>query len=198
MRGPWHDGRPDAGHQVVKEHFYAKPIRKSSLGRGCFSARISLKMAWGYYLDNSHESYLQNYIAIEMFREQCYPVYIDASPKRIFEDDEMPGNILFDLAFRFKGGDKPRALIEIKRTWADKNKVLADVRKIIEYRNQYDDQVTGYVLWYTHGRVHTIINKFNKMHDIMCNEPDFPGHGLLDSHICESGDPAWGFALYRL
>lgn len=153
------------------------------------------EMAFGYYLDNSHESYLQNYIAIEMFKGHGYPVYIDASPKRIFEDENLPGNILFDLAFWWKNGEKPRALVEIKRTWADKNKVLDDVNKIINYRSEYDDQVAGYVLWYSYGRVQTIINKFNEMHDII--RTDFPP-GLIHSHICESGNPPWGFALYRL
>ena len=172
-------------------------FEKALLDAAVSAQEFHKEMAFGYYLDNSHESYLQNYIAIEMFKECSYPVYIDASPKRIFEDNELPGNILFDLAFWWKGGEKPRALVEIKRTWADKNKVLDDVKKIINYRNEYDDLVAGYVLWYSYGKVQTIISKFNEMHGIICNEPDFPGPGLIHSHICESGNPPWGFALYR-
>lgn len=169
-------------------------------------------MAWGSYLTYSHESYLQNYIAIKMNEKRGkryrYPVYIDATPKKIYEKDEWPSDMRFDLTFWWKDErkEKPRALVEIKRAWS-MPPVIKDVNKITNFRNKYDDQVTGYVLYLTgtiekkevQDAVQLIIRRFNKVNDTMHDELGLCGlvHSV-DSHIYESGNHAWGFALYRL
>lgn len=180
-------------------------FEKALLDEGVAAQEFHQKMAWEGYLTYSNESFLQNYIAIKMHEKHGYPVYIDASPKRIYENDEMPSNIRFDLAFWWKHGDKPRALVEIKRVW-NKEPVLADVNKIINYRDEYDDQVSGYVLYYTdtvekesvQKAAQIVIDRFNRVNDTMHDEQYLPGlvHPV-DSHICKSGNHAWGFALYR-
>lgn len=89
----------------------------------------------------------------------------------------MPSHIRFDLVFWWKNGDKPRALVEIKRVW-NKEPILADVNKIINYRDEYDDQVAGYVLYYTdtaekesvQKATQIIIDRFNRVNDTMHDE----------------------------
>ena len=181
-------------------------FEKALLDAAVSAQEFHKKMAWGSYLTYSHESYLQNYIAIKMHEKHGHPVYIDVTPKKIYENDEMPNNIRFDLAFWWKGGDKPRALVEIKRAWS-MPPVIKDVNKIINYRDEYGDQAPGYVLYLTgtiekkevQDAVELIKRRFKKVNDTMRAELDLCGlvHSV-DSYIYESGNHAWGFALYRI
>ena len=85
--------------------------------------------------------------------------------------------------------------------------VIKDVNKIMNFRKEYDDQITGYVLYLTgtiekkeaQDAIQLIIRRFNKVNDTMRAELDLCGlvHSV-DSHIYESGNHAWGFALYRI
>lgn len=164
-----------------------------------------IEMTGGYYLWYSHESYLQNYIAIEVFENQGFYVYVDASPKKIREGADSiskrpPSNIAqrFDLVFWHKTKNQIRAIIEIKRAW-NQTPVIKDVEKLLGYITKKDaGGATGYVLYYTHGDTQLIINRFNKAKYTMRKQLSL--HGLthpVDSCICKSGDPPWGFALFR-
>ena len=82
-------------------------FEKALLDAAVSAQAFHKKMAWGSYLTYSHESYLQNYIAIKMNEKRGkrfrYPVYIDATPKKIYEKDEWPSDIRFDLTFLVEG-----------------------------------------------------------------------------------------------
>ena len=164
-----------------------------------------IRMTAGYYLWYAHESYLQNYIAIEMFENQGFYVYVDASPKKIRADSDSiskrpPGNSAqrFDLVFWHKTKNQLRAIVEIKRAW-NQGPVIKDVRKLLGFIPKKDaGGATGYVLYYTHDDAQLIIDRFNRANDTMRNRLSL--HGLthpVDSCICKSGDPPWGFALFR-
>ena len=185
-------------------------FEKALLDTAVSAQEFHKKMAWGNYLTYSHESYLQNYIAIKMNDEEHdYPVYIDTTPKKIYDwrSDEMPSDIRFDLTFWWKDKFKesPRALVEIKRAWS-MPPIIKDIKKIMSFCREYDNQVSGYVLYLTgtiekeevQKAVQLIIRRFNKVNVEMRNKLGLPGlvHSV-DSHIYESGNHAWGFALYR-
>lgn len=123
--------------------------------------KFHIKMTDGTYLWYSHESFLQNFIAMEMFKNKKmgHPVYIDASPKKIREalyspDKKEPKNQRFDLVFWLKDKYDPRvkAIVEIKvRQW--KQPVMKDLKKVKNYLKDKDGKnVDGYVLWYDDQR----------------------------------------------
>ena len=84
--------------------------------------------------------------------------------------------------------------------------MINDVRKVSNYlKNKDGREVAGYVLYYTHDDTkngigaQVIINRFNRVNNTMRDERRL--HGLthrVDSYICDSYDPPWGFALFRL
>ena len=180
-------------------------FEKAILDAATSAQRFHIKMTSGDYLSYSHESYLQNYIAINIFRNKGFYIYIDASPKKIrVASDSIskrpPNNISqrFDLVFWHKAKNQPKAIVEIKRAW-NQTPVIKDVKKLSDYITKKDaGGATGYVLYYTHDDTQLITNRFNRVNDTMRNQLSL--HGLThpdDSYICKSGDPPWGFALFR-
>ena len=84
-------------------------FEKAILDAATSAQRFHIKMTSGDYLSYSHESYLQNYIAINIFRNKGFYIYIDPSPKKIREASDSiskrpPNNISqrFDLVFWHK------------------------------------------------------------------------------------------------
>ena len=185
-------------------------FEKAILDAAVCAQKFHIKMTGGYYLWYSHESYLQNYIAIETFKRTKFYCYVDASPKKIRADSDStskrpPGNNAqrFDLVFWHKTKNQVRAIVEIKRAW-NQGPVVKDVRKLLDFLPKKDaGGATGYVLFYNHddtpnmdGKV--IADRFNRVNDTMRNQLNC--HGLthpVDSYIRKSGDTPWGFALFR-
>ena len=178
-------------------------------------------MTDGAYLTYSHESFLQNFIAIELFRKTKHWVYIDPSRRKVRESLTNAGRKpkpeslkqRFDLVVWPKVGSGVKAVIEIKETQA-KHPVLRDVKKVHEFLVKTfsgKKSAAGYVLYYTDksralGRkkdeAQTIGARFERvdreMRDIVGTR-SLTGirHGLTDYvHAKDSQDP-WGFALFR-
>ena len=179
-------------------------FEKAILDAAISAQRFHIEMS-GYYLWYSHESYLQNYIAIEVFENQGFYIYVDASPRKIREGSDSiskrpPSNVAqrFDLVFWHKTQNQLKAIIEIKRAW-NQTPVIKDVKKLLGYITKKDaGGATGYVLYYTDGDAQVIINRFNRVNDTMRNQLNLRGlTHPVDSYICKSDDPPWGFALFR-
>ena len=185
---------------------FEKGILKAAIS----AQKFHIKMTAGYYLSYSHESYLQNYIAIKIFKNQGFYISVDASPKKIREDSDAiskrpPSKFAqrFDLVFWHKTKNQAKAIVEIKRAW-NQTPVIKDVKKLLGYITKKDaGGATGYVLYYTHDDTQNmdaqvIVDRFNRVNDTMRNQLSL--HGLTHpahSYIYKSGDPPWGFALFR-
>lgn len=180
-----------------------------------------IEMTGGQYLWYSHESFLQNFIAREMFNNTEHCVYVDPSPKKIRESTasaskKPPKNLQqrFDLVFWLKSEDRVKAIVEIKRAWG-KKPVMDDIYKLWEYRKTNKDGRTiryYYVLYYTdHGRkekwnrgdIKFIKRRFCKVDKEIKEEAgrDKQNVGLRHrphDYICDPDkDDPWGFALFR-
>ena len=118
-------------------------FEKAILDAAWNAQKFHIEMTGGEYLWYSHESFLQNFIAIKMFKNKKkagHYVYVDASPKKIressdsaSEEDEKDSRQRFDLVFWFKSKNEVKAIVEIKRAWK-KNSVMDDIYKLWEYR----------------------------------------------------------------
>ena len=179
------------------------------------------KMADGPYLSYSHESFLQNFIAREMFKNTGHCVFVDASPKKIREwyastGNRPPKNMnlreRFDLVFWFKTEDRVKAIVEIKVTWG-KKPVMDDVHKLSKYLKTKDGRgIRGYVLYYTDKRrndrwkgndIRFIRDRFYKVEQEIKEGTgrDKQNVGLRHEpadYTCDpKDDDPWGFALFR-
>ena len=177
-----------------------------------------IDMTGGLYLGYSHESFLQNFIAMKMFKNTDHCVFVDPSPKKIREWYASAGNRppkdmnlreRFDLVFWLKTQDRVKAIVEIKVTWR-KKPVMDDVHKLSQYLNTKDGQGTrGYVLYYTDKKRKS--EKDNKIiQDRFCRvdkeikegigrDKQNVGlrHGSADYIYAPKDDDPWGFALFR-
>lgn len=79
-----------------------------------------VKMTGGWYLWYTHESFLQNYMAIQLFNNKHNCVYVDASPKKIREysatarkKQPMNPQQRFDIVCWLKTEKRVKAIIEI-------------------------------------------------------------------------------------
>ena len=168
-------------------------------------------MTGGAYLHYTHESFLQNYIAVQLFKKEGFYVYVDPSPKKI-RNDSKPGVIAkkppknlnlkqrFDLVIWLKTEDRVKAIIEVKRAWS-KPPVLKDVKKISRYLKTKDGGgISGYVLYYTDARDSKYIDRrFQSVNDEMTKLLKKEGKfGLVGKYICKEKDwDPYGFALFR-
>ena len=168
--------------------------------------KFHLKMTDGSYLWYSHESFLQNYIAIHMFKKTKRCIYVDPSPKKLRESSENAGRKppkqlkqRFDLVFWMKASDRVKAILEVKVSW-ETNPIIDDIRKVSEYIKKYESGATGYVLYYTDKKrkskykgkdAKVIRERFRRVGEGRKVE-------LAGSYICDPRDTdPWGFALYR-
>ena len=190
---------------MVKTNKFEKAILDAAIA----AQEFHIEMTDGLYLPYSHESFLQNFIAIEMFKNTEHCVNVDASPKKIREfaasaGKKPPKNLLqrFDLVFWLKSEDRVKAIMEIKETWG-KNPVMDDINKVSKYLKTKDGQdIHGYVLYYTdHGRKDKwkgqdskfIQARFRKIEKEKKVE-------LRNTYIHDPKDKdwdPWGFALFR-
>ena len=199
-------------------------FEKAILDTAVAAQEFHIEMTGGLYLPYSHESFLQNFIAIEMFenkKKAGHSVYVDASPKKIWEGaasagKKPPKNLLqrFDLVFWLKSEDRVKAIVEIKETWG-KKPVMDDIDKVSEYLKTKDGQdIHGYVLYYTdHGRKDRWKgqdSKFIQARFCKVEKEIKEGIGQIrqrvglrhrpDDYICDPKDKdwrPWGFALFR-
>ena len=195
---------------MKRTRLVANKFETAILDAAISAQRFHIEMTGGYYLWYSHESYLQNYIAIKTFENEGFYTSVDASPKKIRKDSDSiskrpPKNLgqRFDLVFWKKAKNQLKAIVEIKRSW-NQTPVINDVKKVLEYITKKDaGGAAGYVLYYNHDDTkdkgaQVIIDRFNRVHNTMRNQLNL--HGLthpVDSYICESDNPSWGFALFR-
>ena len=176
-------------------------------------------MTDGEYLPYSHESFLQNFIAIELFKKTNHWVYVDPSRRKVREQITNTGRKprpeslkqRFDLIVWPKTGYGVKAVLEIKETWG-KQPVLGDVKKVHNFLKTYSGRgAAGYVLYYTDksrvvGRksdeAGTIGARFERvnieMRDIVgTNNLAGIRHGLTDYVYNRKNQDPWGFALFR-
>ncbi len=175
------------------------------------------------YLWKSHESFLQNYIAIYLFRKlNCY-VNVDYSGKNIgkydtgFDSQKEYSRRRFDLVCWREGPGKRKrtvnSIIEIK-TWRPPADVVKDVRKISEYLlSNNSRRCSGHVLYYqdfkrdkkqADATWKRIRSRFESVNSQLESEFSLSiqanlVHGVSDYIFGKKGeiDP-WGIALYRL
>ena len=162
------------------------------------SARIfQSKMTGLEYLRDIHESFYQNYIAIEMHKRDKLPVYVDATPVKLSKNadikvsyDEGDRQKSFDLVFWYKNKRQRRvkAILEIK-TRAPPNKVLSDIKKVQKFIKS-NDSAEGYVLYYTQreklATVEERIFEVARAREVS-----------KIKHYINRSKPFWGVALYR-
>ena len=131
-------------------------FEKALLDAAVDAWKFNYKMTGGAYLYYTHESFLQNYIAIKIFKSQRFCIYIDASPRKIRNGSDStskkpPSNMAqrFDLVFWHKTKNQAKAIVEIKRAWSQPP-VIKDVKKLLKYIDKKDaGGAAGYVLYYT-------------------------------------------------
>ena len=185
-------------------------FERAILDAAVSAQEFHMDMTGGQYLWESHESFLQNYIAFRFakfdakgrFRRNGYCVYIDSSPKKIREGlhkaysgrTPMKGK-RFDLVFWFKSKDEVKAILEIKRAWT-KKPIECDIAKVTNFlRSAMASNVrAGYVLHYTDcrsNRDNVITRNFEKLAGVSgCMLVDYCVEGSGEEH-------RWGFALYK-
>lgn len=192
---------------MVNPNKFEKAILKAAVD----AWKFHYEMTGGAYLHYTHESFLQNYIAVNMFSEKGFYVYVDPSPKKIRNDsrsdsisEKPPKNLnlqqRFDLVFWLKADDRVKAIIEVKRAW-NKTPVMNDVNKVSDYLKTNDGKdVDGYVLYYTHASDTKFIHRrFQAVDEEMKKSIGKEGKfGLVGKYIFEEKDWApYGFALFR-
>ena len=193
-------------HKSRKWRYAMNKFEQTILKTAKAAQKFHLKMTYGSYLWYSHESFLQNYIAIHMFKETKRCIYVDPSPKKLRESSENAGRKppkqlkqRFDLVFWMKESDRVKAILEVKVSWG-KKPIIDDIEKVSEYIEKYENGATGYVLYYTDkkrkpkckGKDAVVIeNRFHRVREAQEVE-------LVGSYICDPRDTdPWGFALYR-
>ena len=150
-----------------------------------------------WYPLHTHESFFQNYIAINVHKSLGHQVYVDATPKKLEEDsnveiiyDEEDANKRFDLAFWLKSVRRPKVkcIVEIKHRGSTVG-VREDCRKVRKFL-EHNEGMAGYALYYTQPeKVTTIERRFAEI-------SREPGVSILKGYISRS-EAIWGVALYR-
>lgn len=186
-------------------------FEKAILNAAMDAWKFHYEMTGGAYLHYTHESFLQNYIAVNLFTEKGFYVYVDPSPQKIRDGSKPdaigkkpPKNLnlreRYDLVFWLKTEDRVKAIIEVKRAWS-MPPVMKDVKKVSGYLKTKDGRgVSGYVLYYTDARNPKFIDRrFQAVNDEMKKSLKKQGRfGLVGKCIYEEKDwDPYGFALFR-
>ena len=159
--------------------------------------KFQVKMTGLENLRDIHESFYQNFIAIEIHKRAGLPVYVDATPAKLSKSsaievsyDEEDARKSFDLVFWHKSKRQRRvkAILEIKSRGSP-IKVRPDIKKVQKFIN-CNDSAAGYVLYYTQTKkLATIKERIYKV-------AEAPDVSMVEHYIDRSG-PIWGIALYR-
>lgn len=203
----------------------AKPnkFEQAILSAACNAQEFHIEMTDGWYLSLSHESFLQNFIAIELCSENEHWVYVDPSRGKVRESlgqayrGPKPNSLQkrYDLIVLRRDRAGVKAVIEIKEAWRQ-SPVLQDVKKVYKFLNSPDGRrAAGYVLYYTEKQrvvskkikddVKTIVERFERVDTYMRSKRRAGNqtgirHRFKDYVFPkeeESQDDPWGFALFR-
>ncbi|MXX95007.1 MAG: hypothetical protein F4039_05520 [Gammaproteobacteria bacterium] len=189
------------------------------LDSACRAQEFHMKMTDGWYLSYSHESFLQNFIAFELFKKSKLSVNIDPSGRKVYEEvspwGRPPGSKRLDQRFDVvvwkKDSSSVKAVIEVKKAWRTKS-VLQDVKKLRKFLPTASVRCAkGYVLYYTDKRptsrgdkqtdIETIGGRFKRVHDSMCKHRNIGNQGIRhfasDYVFGDQNRAPWGVALYR-
>ena len=178
--------------------------------------QFHIKMTYGNYLGFSHESFLQNFIAMKLFDETQCCVYVDPSKRKIRYWTGNVGRPPLDMQNRFdivvwqKTQDtKVKAVIEIKQAWR-KAPILMDLSKVANFLKSGGGKgALGYVLYYSDKALNknkkgkdldTIRNRFKTIEKTWKSSvKNASSVELKDEYVfAEEGNDPWGFALYRV
>ena len=186
-------------------------FEKKVLDAAVAAQEFHLAMTGGnQYLWESHESFLQSYIAFRFAKfdtegrfdeENGYCVYFDASPKKIRQglENAYPGKTpmkrsRFDLVIWSRKRDEVKAILEVKRAWM-KTPIEDDIKKVTEFLSKrIAESAAGYVLYYTDCKKYDGVQIKNRF----CRIDGFRDSKMVGCRIKGvSGEHSWGFALYR-
>lgn len=140
------------------------------------SIRIALKqyseMTGGYALWHAPESFVQMVTAREIHKKLGVIVYPECTPNQFARDSNRVVKIgrppkvnsqqRFDLVVWWKNEFQPRALIELKLTYASMNTVVKDAEKLLAFRKEAlrtKGLRHGYLLVYNSAYRNVDINK---------------------------------------
>lgn len=102
------------------------------------------KMTDGYWLWHAPESFVQMVIAAEIYNKLDVCVYPECTPLGFARDATKATHLgrpphtneqqRFDLVVWWKNQQRPRAIVEIKLTYASMTGVLSDANKLVAFR----------------------------------------------------------------
>ena len=125
--------------------------------------RLYEKVSGGWWLYHAPESFIQSHLALHIAHNGEFCVYPECSPKRWKASvDEGNGakprgrpfsahnKKRFDLVIWWKSGNRPRAIVEIKRAM-NASPLVADAGKIVKYGKEAQSFCikTAYILAYS-------------------------------------------------
>lgn len=189
-------------------------LEKTIMNAAKSAQKFHFKMTNGEYVSFSHESFLQNYIAIQLFKETHYCVNVDPSKQKIRNEMGLGGRKPLDIQKRFdivlwkKTILAIRAVVEIKQSWT-KDPVLKDIRKVSKFLNTSGgERASGYVLYYTDHRrkewwngrdVKFIRDRFQVVVEEIPRivERDRSAELRAEYVSNKKAEDPWGFALFR-
>lgn len=181
------------------------------------------KLTGGYGLWHAPESFVQMVMAQQIATTgkifvypECTPGGIERDASRIVRPGPRPKfrqQQRFDLVVWWKKDDRPRALVELKLTYASMDGIMKDAAKLLEYRKEAERHAGlrhGYLVAYNsayrninHGKerqgAKTIADRFENVTDKLKKE-----FALVDSYISreetfsEGYRHSYGVAVWRM
>jgi len=202
-------------------------IERKILDFACGAFNRYHDMTGGGWLSETHESFLQNFVAIEISDALDRYVGVDESPNRIINASEgerrgkprNDGNKRFDIVVwstnkkaNKKGGKKSyqvMSLIEVKKSHSGVaySALEKDAAKITDFaKNKVVNVKSGYLLvyieWSKFGDNRRLKNQINKwVNKVKGNKMPLVGSKQMDHHwYDEDNDKTWwcGFMLIRV
>ena len=181
------------------------------------------KLTGGYGLWHAPESFVQMVMAQKIATmgkicvyPECTPGGIERDAARIVKPGPPPKfqqQQRFDLVVWWKNEARPRALVELKLTYASMDGVLKDAKKLLEYRKEAERHAGlrhGYLVAYNsayrninHGKerqgAKTITDRFENVTDKLQKEFDLVGSYIShEQKFNERHRHSYGVAVWRM